>query len=124
MSPFTSVFRFRDEQGHIRYGEAGQSSHHSKSTLTGSLVPVFRGDFPWDESFALTGEHKRVAEVGSTSLISRYSGCFQELTRALENQVLCPLPNTPIFLCVGLNYKQHANEAKVIRGHLWVTLFY
>lgn len=28
-------------------------------------------------------------------------------------QVLCPLESVPIFVCVGLNYRQHAAEAGV-----------
>jgi 2-keto-4-pentenoate hydratase/2-oxohepta-3-ene-1,7-dioic acid hydratase in catechol pathway len=27
------------------------------------------------------------------------------------SQVLCPLPSVPIFVCIGLNYRQHAHEA-------------
>lgn len=31
----------------------------------------------------------------------------------ITNEILCPLEHTPIILCVGLNYRQHAEEAKV-----------
>lgn len=28
-----------------------------------------------------------------------------------QSQVLCPLESVPLFSCVGLNYKQHAEES-------------
>lgn len=28
-------------------------------------------------------------------------------------QLVCPIESTPIVLCIGLNYKQHAKEASV-----------
>ncbi|KAJ6110219.1 hypothetical protein N7486_002454 [Penicillium sp. IBT 16267x] len=31
-------------------------------------------------------------------------------------QILCPIPSTPIFVCIGLNYKQHAQEANMAYG--------
>ncbi|KAK7425082.1 hypothetical protein QQZ08_008359 [Neonectria magnoliae] len=92
MAPFTSVFRFRDEDGNIHYGEAGASLNHTKESLTGRLVQVFQGSYPWDANFILTESRRKVIEV------------------------LCHLPQTPIFMCVGLNYKQHAQEAKMAYG--------
>ncbi|KAH6695138.1 fumarylacetoacetate hydrolase family protein [Plectosphaerella plurivora] len=89
MTPFTSLFRFRDERGEVHYGEAGASSNHTLDTLVGRDVSIFRGGKPWDEGFVLTDEKRKV---------------------------LCPLPQTPIFMCVGLNYKQHAQEAKMSHG--------
>ncbi|KAH7141935.1 fumarylacetoacetate hydrolase family protein [Dactylonectria macrodidyma] len=93
MASFNSLVRFRGEDGNVYYGEAGESPKHTKESLTGRLVPTFRGVNPWDGDFALNGEERRVAEV------------------------LCPLPATPIFMCVGLNYKQHAAEAKMDYGN-------
>lgn len=29
------------------------------------------------------------------------------------DKLLCPLPHTPIIICIGLNYKSHAEEAKL-----------
>ncbi|KAJ3464859.1 hypothetical protein MRS44_009645 [Fusarium solani] len=98
MSPFTSLFRFRDDQGSVYYGEAGADKNFTKESLTGHDVQIFTGDNPWDDNFKLTNERRRVVEV------------------------LCPLPHTPIFMCVGLNYKQHADEAKLPYGE-YPTIF-
>ena len=40
---------------------------------------------------------------------------FMESARILANRpkLLCPLPSTPIIICVGLNYRKHAEEASV-----------
>ncbi|KAM5358499.1 hypothetical protein ACJZ2D_015224 [Fusarium nematophilum] len=92
MASFDSLVRFRGDDGNVYYGEAGMSPKHTKESLTGRLVPIFQGANPWDSDFILTGEQRRVAEV------------------------LCPLSATPIFMCVGLNYKQHAEEAKMSYG--------
>lgn len=27
-------------------------------------------------------------------------------------QILCPLESTPLIICIGLNYRQHAAEGK------------
>ncbi|RHZ52052.1 hypothetical protein CDV55_102432 [Aspergillus turcosus] len=89
---FSSIFRFRDEKGDIYFGEAGESSNHTLESLTGRSVRIFRGEHPWDDDFVLTEEQRTVAEV------------------------LCPLPRTPIFMCIGLNYKQHAEEANMKYG--------
>ncbi|KAH7159412.1 fumarylacetoacetate hydrolase family protein [Dactylonectria estremocensis] len=98
MASFTSIFRFRGTDGGIYYGEAGEAIEHSKETLIGRRVPILKGECPWDQDLTLTEEQKQVSEV------------------------LCPLPRTPIFLCVGLNYKQHAEEAKIPHGE-YPTIF-
>ncbi|KAL4801512.1 fumarylacetoacetate hydrolase family protein [Aspergillus unguis] len=92
MAPFSSIVRFRAEEGGVYFGEAGESSNHTAESLTGRSVPVFRGENPWDEDFCLTHEWRTIAEV------------------------LCPLPRTPVFMCIGLNYKQHAQEANMSYG--------
>lgn len=63
MAPFLSVFRFRDENGSICFGEAGVSSNHTNESLTGRRVPIFKGEHPWDDDFALTEEQRIVTEV-------------------------------------------------------------
>ncbi|KAF5021356.1 hypothetical protein F66182_6601 [Fusarium sp. NRRL 66182] len=96
MAIFDSLVRFRGEDGKVYYGEAGVASKHTKESLTGRVVPVFGGADAWDDDFVLTGEQQKIAET--------------------VTKVLCPVPSTPIFLCVGLNYKQHAEEAKMSYG--------
>ncbi|CAL5873679.1 uncharacterized protein PFLUO_LOCUS7961 [Penicillium psychrofluorescens] len=63
MAPFSSIFRFRDEKGSVYFGEAGESSNHTIESLTGRVVPIFRGEHPWDDDFALTEEQRNVAEA-------------------------------------------------------------
>ncbi|KAH8652911.1 fumarylacetoacetate hydrolase family protein [Ilyonectria robusta] len=98
MASFTSIFRFRSLDGEIYYGEAGGSDCHTKESLVGRSVPVFKGEYPWDEDFSWTDERKEVSEV------------------------VCPLPRTPIFLCVGLNYRQHVAEGGLTVGE-YPTIF-
>lgn len=63
MSSFTSLFRFRDDQGSICYGEAGTPNAFTKGNLTGRDVQVFTGGEPWDDGFSLSNERRKVAEV-------------------------------------------------------------
>lgn len=63
MSSFTSLFRFRDDQGSIYYGEAGTPNAPTKENLTGRDVQVFTGGDPWDDGFSLSNDRRRVAEV-------------------------------------------------------------
>lgn len=63
MAPFTSLLRFRDEAGTIHYGEAGASLNHTKESLTGRLVSIFQGRYPWDDDFVLTESQRKVVEV-------------------------------------------------------------
>ncbi|RVX69036.1 hypothetical protein B0A52_06749 [Exophiala mesophila] len=87
MAAFGRLIRFKDASGSVFYGEVEQSSSLTEQGLTGLTVPIYNGSQPWDDEFALTGE-KKIVET-----------------------VLCPLPQTPTFMCVGLNYRQHADEA-------------
>jgi hypothetical protein len=73
MAPFTSLFRFCDDSGLVYYGEAGESSGHTKESLIGRSVPVFRGENPWDVDFALTGDQRKVVEVPAIN--STTTGC-------------------------------------------------
>ncbi|CAH0058701.1 unnamed protein product [Clonostachys solani] len=108
MIQFTSLFRFRGEDGGIHYGEAGASLNHTRDSLTGRLVRIFQGGIPWDEGFKLSESRRKVVEV--TSLFLHVKQPRSKLT-LWNSKVLCPLPHTPIFICIGLNYKQHASEA-------------
>lgn len=95
MDTFQYLVRFRDTAGAVFYGEAGPPAAgqiHSQATLVGREVPVFGGTDPWDPAFALSGASRSIAEV------------------------LAPLAHTPLFVCIGLNYKQHAAEANMSYG--------
>ncbi|EFX05260.1 fumarylacetoacetate hydrolase family protein [Grosmannia clavigera kw1407] len=98
MASFLCLVRFRDENGDVHFGEAGLAPCHSQAILVGRKVPVFRGKEPWDSDFVLTEEEHTIQEV------------------------LSPLARTPIFECIGLNYKQHAKEANTSYGE-YPTVF-
>ena len=64
MPSFISLFRFRDQDGNVHFGEAGASQGHTHESLTGRSVPIFSGENPWDDDFVLSTEHREVVEVG------------------------------------------------------------
>ncbi|KAH8885890.1 fumarylacetoacetate hydrolase family protein [Thozetella sp. PMI_491] len=92
MASFKSVFRFRDEDGQIQYSEAGESQCHTGESLVGRAVETFAGKNPWIKTL-----------------------CSVESDKGFREQ-------TPLFLCVGLNYKQHAGEANMATG-AYPTIF-
>lgn len=63
MDSFTSIVRFRAEDGNTYYGEAGASLNHTQENLVGRIVPVFEGLHPWDDDFVLTESRRKVVEV-------------------------------------------------------------
>ncbi|KAJ5409942.1 uncharacterized protein N7487_004301 [Penicillium crustosum] len=77
--------RFKDEQGSIYYGEPCQDD--LAGNLVNATVMVLEGN-PFDGLKPL-GFEAKVAKI------------------------LSPLESTPIILCIGLNYKQHAEEANL-----------
>ena len=87
METFSYLLRFKDDQGRVRYGEAG-GVINSESDLLGRSVDVYNGE-PGNQNFRLSGEKAVVATI------------------------LCPLSSTPIIHGVGLNYKAHAAEGNV-----------
>ncbi|GES65602.1 fumarylacetoacetate hydrolase family protein [Aspergillus terreus] len=84
MAPL-SFIRFEDPNGIIRYGEPTQKD--LTSGLPDTTIKVLEGD-PFG-GLIPSGEEARVLRV------------------------LCPLESTPIILCIGLNYKKHAQEANL-----------
>jgi len=63
MAPFGRLVRFKDESGSIYYGEAESVENPTKETLTGLSVPIYKGEYPWDDDFKLTGEKRTIKEV-------------------------------------------------------------
>ncbi|KAH7210806.1 uncharacterized protein BKA55DRAFT_697942 [Fusarium redolens] len=68
------------------------------------------------------GEAKYFGELlehdGSVYTVKKLLGSpFDKLEATREviktEQLLCPLESTPIIICIGLNYKSHAEEAKL-----------
>ncbi|KAE9380924.1 fumarylacetoacetate hydrolase family protein [Stipitochalara longipes BDJ] len=88
MAVFHRLVRFMDPTGQIFFGELRDKVPASQQELLGLEIEVFQlGLLPWQEGFKLSG------------------------ARAKIEKILSPLPSVPQFLCIGLNYRQHAEEA-------------
>lgn len=85
---FNKLIRFQDPQGTVRYGEVPQGVPWD-ADLVGLTVQLYEGAQPWDENFRLVQNTAKVAAL------------------------LSPIPFTPLVYGIGLNYRQHAEEAKV-----------
>ncbi|KAF9890026.1 hypothetical protein FE257_006706 [Aspergillus nanangensis] len=83
--PASPFIRFQDPQGTVWYGEP--TKEDLATGLVGATVKVLEGD-PFGK-LAPSGAEAKVAKV------------------------LSPLESTPIILCIGLNYKKHADEASM-----------
>lgn len=59
--PFACLIRFENELGEARYGELPAES---LTSLVGSTVKVYKGDFPWGLDFQESGETDIVHKVG------------------------------------------------------------
>ncbi|KIW99289.1 uncharacterized protein Z519_00952 [Cladophialophora bantiana CBS 173.52] len=86
MAKFSRLVRFEDPSGNIHYGEAGTEW---QKELVGQVVPTYDISDAFDGEFALTGNNVEIAKV------------------------LCPVTSVPIIIGIGLNYKIHAEEAKL-----------
>ncbi|KAI1409825.1 hypothetical protein F5Y13DRAFT_169011 [Hypoxylon sp. FL1857] len=81
--PFRNFIRFLDESLIEHYGDAGDSALDG---IIGSQVEILRGDIFHLER---TGQ------------------------KAVVRELLSPIPSTPLFVCIGLNYRDHAKEAEL-----------
>ncbi|KAK5444181.1 hypothetical protein LTS15_010534 [Exophiala xenobiotica] len=82
---FSRLIRFVDETGSVRYGDLAEEL--AAHQIVGVEVDVLEGS-PF-EALSRKGE------------------------KATVKKLLSPLESVPIFECIGLNYRQHANEAKL-----------
>nr|ALM31954.1 decarboxylase_GME686 [Daldinia eschscholzii IFB-TL01] len=80
---FTNLIRFLDELSVERYGDVTNGSFDN---IIGSEVPLLEGDL-----FDLRRTEKT----------------------AIVHELLSPVPSTPLFVCIGLNYADHAKEANL-----------
>ncbi|KAI1808008.1 hypothetical protein F4811DRAFT_504053 [Daldinia bambusicola] len=80
---FTNLIRFPDESGVEHYGDVTDGS---LDDIVGSAVPLLEGDL-----FDLRRTEKTV----------------------IVRELLSPVPSTPIFIGIGLNYADHAKEANL-----------
>ncbi|CAI6038898.1 unnamed protein product [Clonostachys chloroleuca] len=83
---FDRLIRFVDEEGRKSFGDLDKPL--SAKDIIGSEVQVLVGTFKY--GFTKTSEKRKVKKL------------------------LCPLPDTPAVLCVGLNYKLHSNETNFV----------
>lgn len=82
---FSRLIRFVDEDGAIRYGDVVEEI--PASDIIGTKLDTLDGD-PFG-TMTKSGQQATVTKI------------------------LCPLESTPIIMCIGLNYRQHANEANL-----------
>jgi len=82
---FERLIRFETPGGEIKYGDLGKAVPTKE--IEGREVEVLEGDIK--AGFKKTGGKAKVGKL------------------------LSPLPDTPIILCVGLNYKRHAEECNL-----------
>ncbi|KIW79161.1 hypothetical protein Z517_05773 [Fonsecaea pedrosoi CBS 271.37] len=87
-SIFKRLVRFEDHAGQAHYGEVPKS-HNWADNLVGVSVPVYTGGLPWKQSFCLSTDTVKIAKV------------------------LSPIEAPPFIYGIGLNYRKHAEEAKV-----------
>ncbi|KAJ4289716.1 hypothetical protein N0V90_011046 [Kalmusia sp. IMI 367209] len=85
MASFDRLIRFEGEDGEVHYGDLGNEV--PTRDIQGKRVRVLGGDV--ESGFKRTSKEEKVAKL------------------------LSPLPSTPLFYCVGLNYKQHAEEGNL-----------
>ncbi len=85
MASFERLIRFRTSEGKTVYGNLEKETPTRE--IEGSRVEILTGDVK--SGFQKTG------------------------TEAVVSKLLCPLPTTNIILCVGLNYRKHAEECNV-----------
>lgn len=88
MSNFQRLVRFEDTEGNVQYGELDTAGNLTDQ-LIGLEVTTYDGTTPWSEDLKLTENRAKIAKV------------------------LCPIPQTPIVIGIGINYKSHAIEGGV-----------
>ncbi|KXH32827.1 fumarylacetoacetate hydrolase [Colletotrichum simmondsii] len=95
---FTRLVRF-EEDGKTHYGDMIDSSD-------GKGFDVLELDgSPW------LGLKPTGRKVKTTKVLR--AACPIRHLLTMKTQLLCPIEACPIIICVGLNYKQHAEEAKL-----------
>ncbi|EXJ69173.1 uncharacterized protein A1O5_08108 [Cladophialophora psammophila CBS 110553] len=85
---FGRLVRFEDSNGEIQYGEVPEQLS-SSDDLTNVDVRVYNGGLPWGSSSKLGTSTAKIARV------------------------LSPISTAPIVYGIDLNYRKHAEEAKI-----------
>lgn len=92
MAAFERLIRFQTEDGNVRYGNLEEEVPTRE--IEGMEVEVLDGDV--ERGFKKSGG------------------------KATVKKLLAPIPRPNIFLCVGLNYRQHAEECNVSLSRLHI----
>jgi 2-keto-4-pentenoate hydratase/2-oxohepta-3-ene-1,7-dioic acid hydratase in catechol pathway len=108
---FTNLVRFEDDQGAIHYGDVPEDC---LLDIIGCRVPILAGD-PFEDSLQLTGQQAVVHKV----LVPHSMNASRVRRFTSNRQILPPVDSVPVFLCIGLNYAEHAKEANVWRRHCY-----
>ncbi|KAJ8117757.1 hypothetical protein OPT61_g1132 [Boeremia exigua] len=90
---FQRLVRFKSPCGGTFYGELGTGVVATHDSLIGLEVPIY----------------------GSTSILDDTPLTLDGSVKTIQ-EVLSPVPATPIFQCVGINYKTHIGEAGLAVG--------
>lgn len=85
MAVFSHLIRFEADDGKTYYGDLTKETPTRE--IQGKEVDVLEGDVK--------------------------SGFSKKGSKAKVSKLLCPLPTTNIIICVGLNYRHHAEECNV-----------
>jgi len=94
---FERLIRFENEKGHVVYGNLEKEIPTKE--IEGSVVEVIDGNI--ENGFSKTSVKKVSYPLSISS---------SQLT---PKQLLCPIPSAHLIICIGINYRQHAQEASV-----------
>lgn len=83
---FERLIRFEGADGQVHWGDFG-TDEVKRDNFSGRKVEILSGSI--ESGFKKSGQQGQIAKL------------------------LAPLEKTPVFLCVGLNYKQHAEEGGI-----------
>jgi transcription initiation factor TFIIH subunit 2 len=102
---FDRLIRFEAADGQTYYGNLEKELPTRE--MEGSTVEVLEGDIK--TGFKGLGTKAKVTKVRS----SPPESLLTINPTNLSTQLLSPLEHVPIILCIGLNYRKHAEETKV-----------
>ena len=107
---FTRLIRFEDEDGVVQWGDL--TGDPVLKDPTGTKVDVLVGSL--EGGLTRTQVTKKITKVRQDCIVERYMKRRRQLTKiVLVTQLLTPAPALRSVICIGVNYKHHAEEAKV-----------
>jgi transcription initiation factor TFIIH subunit 2 len=102
---FDRLIRFEAADGQTYYGNLERELPTRE--MEGATVEVLEGDIK--TGFKGLGTRAKVTKVHDSPPAS----LLTTNPTNLSTQLLSPLEHVPIILCIGLNYRKHAEETKV-----------